>query len=120
MDENLKEKFVSAQRLYEGKVINLRRDMVLLPNGNQASREVVEHPGAVAVVPVLPDGRVLMVRQFRHPVGEILLEIPVGNYPRVKIPMIARCGNWKRRLAIWPENCNAWLRFLPRPVSRMK
>ena len=79
MDENLKEKFVSAQRLYEGKVINLRRDMVLLPNGNQASREVVEHPGAVAVVPVLPDGRVLMVRQFRHPVGEILLEIPAGK-----------------------------------------
>lgn len=79
MDENLKETFVSAQRLYEGKVINLRRDMVLLPNGNQASREVVEHPGAVAVVPVLPDGRVLMVRQFRHPVGEILLEIPAGK-----------------------------------------
>ena len=79
MDENLKETFVSAQRLYEGKVINLRRDMGLLRNGNQASREVVEHPGAVAVVPVLPDGRVLMVRQFRHPVGEILLEIPAGK-----------------------------------------
>ena len=79
MDENLTETFVSVERLYEGKVVNLRRDMVLLPNGNQASREVVEHPGAVAVVPVLPDGRVLMVRQFRHPVGEILLEIPAGK-----------------------------------------
>ena len=79
MDENLKETFVSAQRLYEGKVINLRRDMVVLPNGNQASREIVEHPGAVAVVPVLPDGRVLMVRQFRHPVGQVLLEIPAGK-----------------------------------------
>ena len=79
MDENLTETFVSAERLYEGKVVNLRRDIVLLPNGNQASREVVEHPGAVAVVPVLPDGRVLMVRQFRHPVGRILLEIPAGK-----------------------------------------
>ncbi len=79
MDENLKETFVSAERLYEGKVINLRRDMVLLPNGNQASREIVEHPGAVAIVPVLPDGKVLMVRQFRHPVGQVLLEIPAGK-----------------------------------------
>jgi ADP-ribose pyrophosphatase len=79
MDENLKETFVSTTRLYEGKIINLRRDTVRLPNGKDATREVVEHPGAVAVVPVLPDGRVLMVRQFRHPVGEVLLEIPAGK-----------------------------------------
>lgn len=79
MDEYLKEVFLSSQRLYEGKMINLRRDMVVLPNGKQASREIVEHPGAVAVVPVLPDGRVLMVRQFRHPVGQVLLEIPAGK-----------------------------------------
>ena len=79
MDENLKESFVSSVRLYEGKVINLRRDMVQLPNGREASREIVEHPGAIAVVPVLPDGRVVMVRQFRHPVGQVLLEIPAGK-----------------------------------------
>ena len=79
MDESLKETFVSAERLYEGKVISLRRDMVLLPNGKQASREIVEHPGAIAVVPLLPDGRIVMVRQFRHPVGQVLLEIPAGK-----------------------------------------
>jgi len=79
MDENLKETFVSSERLYEGKVISLRRDTVLLPNGREASREIVEHPGAIAVVPVLPDGRIVMVRQFRHPVGQILLEIPAGK-----------------------------------------
>lgn len=79
MDENLKEVFVSTQRIYEGKVVNLRRDIVCLPNGKEAVREVVEHPGAVAVVPVLSDGRVLMVRQFRHPVGKVLLEIPAGK-----------------------------------------
>ena len=79
MDENLKETFVSSERLYEGKMINLRRDMVLLPNGREASREIVEHPGAIAVVPVLPDGRIVLVRQFRHPVGQILLEIPAGK-----------------------------------------
>lgn len=79
MDDDLKEVFVSSERLYEGKVVNLRRDQVLLPNGKQATREIVEHPGAVAVVPVLPDGRILMVRQFRHPVGIVLLEIPAGK-----------------------------------------
>ena len=79
MDENLKEIYISTERIYEGKIVNLRRDMVRLPNGKEASREVVEHPGAVAVVPVLPDGRVLLVRQFRHPVARILLEIPAGK-----------------------------------------
>ena len=57
----------------------MRRDIVCLPNGKQASREVVEHPGAVAIIPVLPDGRILLVRQFRHPVGQVLLEIPAGK-----------------------------------------
>ncbi len=79
MDEDLKEVFVSSERIYEGKVVNMRRDHVLLPNGKPATREIVEHPGAVAVVPVLPDGRILMVRQFRHPVGVVLLEIPAGK-----------------------------------------
>jgi len=79
MDENLKETLISTERIYDGKIVNLRRDMVRLPNGKEASREVVEHPGAVAVVPVLPDGRVLLVRQFRHPVSRILLEIPAGK-----------------------------------------
>ena len=80
MDEKLKEVFVSTERIYEGKIINLRRDKVCLPNGKEAAREVVEHPGAVAIVPVLPDGRILMVRQFRHPVGQVLLEIPAGKH----------------------------------------
>lgn len=79
LPDNLTEIFVASERIYEGKIINLRRDLVRLPNGREASREVVEHPGAVAVVPLLPDGRILLVRQFRHPVGQILLEIPAGK-----------------------------------------
>jgi len=79
MDENLNEIFVSTEKIYTGKVVNLRRDIVCLPNGREASREVVEHPGAVAIVPVLPDGRIVLVRQFRHPVGKVLIEIPAGK-----------------------------------------
>lgn len=79
IQDNLTETFIDTERLYDGKIINLRRDRVRLPNGKEAAREVVEHPGAVAIVPVLPDGRIVLVRQFRHPVGQILLEIPAGK-----------------------------------------
>ena len=86
MDESLNEIFVSTERIYAGKVVNLRRDIVSLPNGREASREVVEHPGAVAIVPVLPDGRILLVRQFRHPVGKVLIEIPAGKLDKGEAP----------------------------------
>ena len=86
MDESLNEIFVSTERIYAGKVVNLRRDIVSLPNGREASREVVEHPGAGAIVPVLPDGRILLVRQFRHPVGKVLIEIPAGKLDKGEAP----------------------------------
>lgn len=65
--------------IYEGKILNLRVDTVQLPNGRQATRELVEHGGAVCVVPVTEDGKVYMVRQFRYPFGEAMLEIPAGK-----------------------------------------
>lgn len=78
-DTDLIEKSLGSTRLFEGKVINLRRDEVLLPNGRTATREVVEHPGAVAVIPRTKEGNIIMVRQFRHPIGQILLEVPAGK-----------------------------------------
>ena len=79
MFDGLKETLTGTERIYEGRMINLRRDTVKLPNGNTSTREVIEHPGAIAVVPILPDGRIVLVRQFRHPVADILLEIPAGK-----------------------------------------
>ena len=76
---DLYEKPASSERIFEGKVISLKRDTVILPNGRTATREVVEHPGAVAVVPVTKEGNIILVRQFRHPVGQILLEVPAGK-----------------------------------------
>lgn len=73
------EKTVSTQRIHEGRIINLREDTVLLPSGRQAKREIVEHKGAVCVVPVLPDGRIVMVRQYRKPAEAALLEVPAGG-----------------------------------------
>lgn len=73
------EKRKSSQAIFKGKVINLRLDTVTLPNGEEATRECVEHPGAVAVVAVDGQDRICMVRQYRYPVSEELWEIPAGK-----------------------------------------
>jgi 8-oxo-dGTP pyrophosphatase MutT (NUDIX family) len=73
------EERVSSERAFEGKLVSVRVDQVRMPSGRHATREVVEHPGAVAILPVLPDGRVVLVRQFRYAVGRELLEVPAGT-----------------------------------------
>jgi ADP-ribose pyrophosphatase len=65
--------------LAKGNFLELRRDHVRLPDGAAATREYVVHPGAVAIVPLLDDGRLVLERQFRYPVGKVLLEIPAGK-----------------------------------------
>jgi ADP-ribose pyrophosphatase len=67
----------SAER-YRGKIINVRTDTIRVPEGTTVEREVVEHPGAVGVVALDEAGRVLMIRQYRHPVGRMLWELPAG------------------------------------------
>lgn len=76
---NLTEKQLSAEYLYEGRIIKLRRDTALLPNGNTAYREVVEHNGGVCVVPITDDGKIIMVEQYRYPYSAVIAEIPAGK-----------------------------------------
>lgn len=76
---NLTEKQLSSEYKFKGRVINLRRDEVLLPDGKTSAREVIEHNGGVCVAAVTDNGEVLMVRQFRYPYGEVVLEIPAGK-----------------------------------------
>lgn len=70
---------LESQEVFDGRIIKVKVDKVLLPNGRMSTREVVVHRGAVAVVPILEGGNVLLVKQFRYPVGEALLEIPAGT-----------------------------------------
>lgn len=76
---NLEEKQISYDYIYKGKIINLRKDTALLPDGNTALREVVEHPGGVCVAAITEKNEILMVRQFRYPYMENVLEIPAGK-----------------------------------------
>ena len=70
---------VSSQRVFSGRAFSLRVDQIRLKNGNVAQWEVIEHTGGVAVVPLDADGNVVLVRQYRHAVGETLLELPAGT-----------------------------------------
>ncbi len=76
---NLEEKQINREIIFEGKILNVVRDTVTLPDGNEATREVCLHIGAVAVIPLLSDGCVLMERQYRYPHGRVFFEIPAGK-----------------------------------------
>ena len=78
-DAGLIETFVSKKTVWRGKAVNFDVDTVRLPNGKLATREYVAHPGAVGVVPFVDKDTIVMVRQYRHPVGEVTLELPAGK-----------------------------------------
>lgn len=73
------ERRTDSSRIYDGRILNLRVDKVQFPDGKSTVREVVEHRGAAAIVPILDGDRVVLVRQFRYAVGSELLEIPAGT-----------------------------------------
>jgi ADP-ribose pyrophosphatase len=73
------ERTLKSKTIYKGSIVNLRVDAVELPGGRKTRREVVEHGGSVAIVAIDSEDRVLLVRQFRSPVGRMLLEIPAGT-----------------------------------------
>ena len=78
-EPHLVEHRLSSQTLLSGGFLDVRRDDVQLPDGSRATREFIHHPGAVAVVPMLDDGRLVLVRQYRYPLGKVLLEFPAGK-----------------------------------------
>ncbi len=82
----LYEQPVSSEEIYHGKIVHLYKDTVRLPNGKLATREVMRHTGAVAIVPVTDEGNVILVRQDRYPFSESLLEIPAGKLEAGEVP----------------------------------
>jgi ADP-ribose pyrophosphatase len=78
-DKHLVEEQLSREELFQGRFLHIVRDTVRLPDASTATREFVLHPGAVAVVPLLDDGRIVLERQFRHAAGGVMIEIPAGK-----------------------------------------
>lgn len=75
----LEEKQVASKEIFRGDILHLFKDDITLPDGNSATREVIRHVGAVCVVPLTDDGRVVIEHQYRYPVGRVLTEIPAGK-----------------------------------------
>ena len=76
---NLKENKISSEIIYQGRLLDIRRDVVRLPNGNTSTREWIKHPGAVCIIPRLPDDRIALIRQYRYPVQQEMIELPAGK-----------------------------------------
>ncbi len=89
-NDHLIETKISSEPVYTGSFLNILRDVIALPNGKQATREYVVHPGAVVIIPILDDGRVVLERQFRYPIGEVMLEFPAGKLDAGENPQY--CG----------------------------
>ena len=113
--EHLIEKPVSTELKYNGIIVRVRLDDARLPNGKLAKREVVEHPGGVAVLPLLPDGRVYCVRQFRYPFGEVLLEIPAGKLEYGEAHLPAALRELKEEVGAVPTRLDYLGKLYPSP-----
>lgn len=88
LDARLREQFLSTEQVFDGKIIKVQVDTVQLPDGKKAQREVVKHPGAVAIVPLTAQNEVVLVRQYRHATGEILQELPAGKIDDGESPLV--------------------------------
>lgn len=83
----MEEKTLESKLIFEGRVLGLKVDLIELPDGQQSAREVVVHPGAVAVVAVTEADEVLLIKQFRYPVGKVIWEIPAGKLEKGEDPL---------------------------------
>ncbi len=86
-DAHLREERISSAQVYRGHFLEVRCDEVRLPDGSQAAREYIVHPGAVMIVPLLDDGRLVVERQFRYPMDRVMIEFPAGKLDAGEAPL---------------------------------
>lgn len=104
-----------SRRVYDGRVVALRVDEVALPSGRTAAREIVEHRGAVAVVPLTADGEVLLVRQYRGATGGTMVEIPAGTLEPGEDPQAALHRELAEEIGMRAASVERLLVFYPSP-----
>ena len=99
-DQHLREDRISGEDIYGGIFLHMKRDKILLPDGQEAVREYLTHPGAVAILAILDDGRVLLERQYRYPIAKAVLKYRLASWRSVKIIFCVPSVNLRKRQAI--------------------
>ncbi len=110
-----KAKIVKSEVVYEGPVFGVRRDEVLEPGGLRATREVVTHPGSVVVLPVLDDGRVVLIRQYRHATRQYLWELVAGRMDPGETPKRAAARELLEETGYRAKRFSVFLDVFPTP-----
>lgn len=112
---DFEEKTIDSQVIYEGKVVKLKVDKVLLPDGKQSEREVINHPGAVAIIAVTPQNRLILVRQFRKALEKTILEIPAGKLEAGEDPVQCARRELQEETGYFAANFNPVVSFYTSP-----
>ncbi len=109
------ETVISSETVFDGRLIKVRVDNVRIADGSEHEREVVEHPGAVAIVPVLPSGEIVLVRQYRHAVGRDTLELPAGTREIGEAPLQTAIRELREETGYHASSMRQLVRFFVSP-----
>ena len=108
-------RILSSTTVYEGPVFGIRRDEVIEPSGVRTTREVITHPGSVVVLPVLPDGRILLIRQYRHATRQYLWELVAGRMDPGETPKAAAARELIEETGYRAKRLRVFLEVFPTP-----
>src|SRR6267154_781733 len=110
-----KAKILNSTTIYEGPVFGIRRDEVIEPSGVRALREVITHPGSVVVLPVLPDGKILLIQQYRHATRQYLWELVAGRMDPGETPKAAAARELIEETGYRAKRLRVFLEMFPTP-----
>ncbi len=103
-DAHLAETFVSGEDVFRGRLLHVVRDSIRLPNGRSGTREYIKHPGAACIVAEFEDGRLLLERQYRYPIGQVAIEFPAGKLDAGENPLVAAQRELKEETGYWARS----------------
>lgn len=103
------------EKIYRGRIVNLMRELVRLPNGRDRWLEIVEHPGSVAIVPLITSSEVVLIRQYRHAAGGFIWEIPAGTLEEGEAPIVCARREIEEEIGFRARNMRRMLSIRPTP-----
>ena len=102
----LVEKKISSQTVFKGNFLDVKKDNVVLPNGKNSTREWINHPGAVVIVPILSNGKIALIRQFRYAMGSEFIELPAGKIDKGETPDECAIRELEEEIGFKTKNLN--------------